>query len=564
MKLLRLNARLADLNRKTANPKISISGAARAQAEIAAIDLELDRLDEKAASSGRGGLLSRILYGAEGAAGEGEGGLTGMLPGGGSLAALAAAVPVIEALATEAVGLASGFAAAGAGAGSFALLAMPAFKSVSGALTQIQADQTAYDRALTKTAKNTALKHLQADLAKLDPAERGAVKGIQQLESSFSRMAKAFEPAAFKIFNDGLKIANNLLPAVTPLANAFAGALDPLLKQFGKFTASAGFKDWLKQFTALAGPAVTAIGEGLGKVGVAIGKLLTTMNKKDVVHAINIAFDVLAGAIDFAGYAVRRLMSNWDGMSSAFRRTRHDIASAGHDIAHVFDDLRHDAADLAHNVAAHFDEIRHNVADLAHNIASRFDQIRANIHRWADDAGRDVTRVVNWFKALPGRIKNALGDLSHLLWNAGVQIVEGLLHGLASKFGEVRHTISSWGADIKGWFADAMGIFSPSKVFEQHGKMIGAGLIQGMDGSLPGVKSAALRMAAAAVTKRYPSGGYGSGGPGSGGASGNGPLVIELRWTGGGADDDLMQLLRRKVRAQGGSPEIFQRKVVFR
>ena len=35
VKLLRMNARLAELNRKVANPRIRVDGAARAEAEIA-------------------------------------------------------------------------------------------------------------------------------------------------------------------------------------------------------------------------------------------------------------------------------------------------------------------------------------------------------------------------------------------------------------------------------------------------------------------------------------------------------------------------------------------------
>ena len=75
-------------------------------------------------------------------------------------------------------------------------------------------------------------------------------------------MSKAFQPAAFKVFNDALKIANTLLPDLKPFADAAAKAIDGLLKGVDKFAGSTAFKDWLKQFEKLTGPSITAIGTG--------------------------------------------------------------------------------------------------------------------------------------------------------------------------------------------------------------------------------------------------------------------------------------------------------------
>lgn len=241
--------------------------------------------------------------------------LLGSIPGG--LAGLAAAVPAVEALLSETVALASGFAAAGAGAGAFAALAIPTFKSVSSAYQQINTDQKAYDRALTKTSRNTALKHLKQDWASLDPAQRTAIKGIQGLVTQYHKLSTAFQPQVMKVFNDGLSIASHLLPRIAPFANSFANALDGLLKRFDRFTQSKGFSQWLSQFQKLVGPSVTAIGNGIGKLAPAIGKLLTVFSAKDVVTGINIAFDVLTGIINGTAYAVNRLRTNWDSMWGA-------------------------------------------------------------------------------------------------------------------------------------------------------------------------------------------------------------------------------------------------------
>ena len=95
---------------------------------------------------------------------------------------------------------------------------------------------------------------------------------------------------------------------------------------------------------------------------------------------------------------------------------------------------------------------------------------------------------------------------------------------------------------------------------QPNGQAIMKGLITGINSQRP-----ALRGQLEQVSRSISSTSVGHpGGYGPGGAAGNAPLVIKLRWEGGGATDSLMHLLRQQVRATGGSPEIFQRKVVFR
>jgi hypothetical protein len=273
-KLLRLNARLAKVNEQVANPRIKVAGAARAEADILAIEHELDKLsgksataggdlsklnstakdvldklDNRAQSSGKTGLIGKILFGGgEDGAGDGEDLISKIqgLPVIGSLLGPMglAIVPAIGAALVEVTGLVSGLAAAGAGAGSFALLAIPAVKKVETAYTNLNAAQAAYQTAQAKyaadptktnaTAAASALDSLKAQqklLSEMSPQEQGAITGVQKLVAEFGKLSRAFEPEAFKVFSSGLQLVDKLLPDIVPFAKTFADVVSQLLGQ---------------------------------------------------------------------------------------------------------------------------------------------------------------------------------------------------------------------------------------------------------------------------------------------------------------------------------------------
>jgi len=673
-----LRVKADKLGFKDVSIKVRVDGAGRAIAELQAVRAEEDRTN-------KGGLLSRLsrLFGGGGAAGEmaaadaaGGGGMgsIGPLP----VPALLAIVPAIGAALVEVTGLVSGFAAATAGAAAFGVLAVPAVKKVSAAYSALSTAQQAYQLAQAKyavdptkanaTSEQGALATLRAQqklLSEMTPSEQGAVKGIQGLTGEFGKMSRAFEPQAFKIFNDGIKVANNLLPAATPFANTFANSLDGLLKKADKFTQSKGFKDFLKQFQSIEGPAVTAIGTGIGNVANSVGKLLTTMNGKDVAQTIGIAFNTISGTISAVSFAVRRLMQNWDGMMTAGKAAVHGVASA-------FDTVRRTVADAGHDTAHAFDAGRHGAADFGHNVASEFDHVRENIHRWGDDVGsfigtnwkkiaavttgglglvvdavathlsgvksgfdsafRAVAGVVKggvlwvteavaplghalssgwstlssvvstvwsqvasdtnsgtsavkgilgWFghlgalfrgwwdeaaagtasgigkmisfaESIPGRINSALGGLPGMMFRAGVNVIKSLISGIESMISSVGSVVAGVARKVAGFFGLSPAVEGPLSgggAPEIRGQHFAADISRGMLSGLPGVASAASRLAGAAAV--------GPGGRGGGGGQGGGGDHIELHFHGITTDQgtvrQLVQALKEYKRNGGNA-----------
>jgi phage-related protein len=278
-----------------------------------------------------------------------------------------------------------------------------------------------------------------------------AAAGVLKLHDEFVKLSTAFQPQVFKILGDGISIISHLLPAAVPLATAFANALDPLLKQADKFTQSKGFADWLKQFTSLVGPSVTAIGEGIGKVTVSLGKLLTTMNAADVAKSIGIAFNTIAGILNVTSSVVSHLMANWDQMSAVAKVVTRDVVGAFRFMA---------------------------------------DGIKAS---WAD-----AIRII---QAIPGQIRGFFADAGSWLVEAGRNIIGGLVRGIESRIGDIASAIGSIAGKIRSFlpFSPAReGPLSGSGSPDLAGQKIASMLAAGMDAGAGAVRGAATRIAAAA------------------------------------------------------------------
>ena len=84
--------------------------------------------------------------------------------------------------------------------------------------------------------------------------------------------------------------------------------------------------------------------------------------------------------------------------------------------------------------------------------------------------------VVDFFKGVPGKIKDALGDVSSLLLHAGESVVNGLLAGITSTWHKVTDFLSKGASDVKKAFTDPLSILSPSRVMMEVGSNVMAGL----------------------------------------------------------------------------------------
>lgn len=181
-----------------------------------------------------------------------------------------------------------------------------------------------------------------------------------------------------------------------------------------------------------------------------------------------------------------------------------DVEAVGHKIASFFTDTLPAAFESVLNwVKGHWPEIAVLIAGpfaplvaLATNAFG----IRSALTGAFED-------VLAFMRSLPGRILAALGDLSHLLVNAGVSIIQGLIDGLKSKLSEVEDLASKIGGKI----ASLKGPISADlKLLVPHGEAIITGLQTGMENRLGGVYATASQIAPA-IAGATPTGAGGGG-----------------------------------------------------
>lgn len=135
-----------------------------------------------------------------------------------------------------------------------------------------------------------------------------------------------------------------------------------------------------------------------------------------------------------------------------------------------------------------FDKIR----DFVNLVRNNFSQIVSAVRE-------KIAAAVDFVRKFPGRIKDFFVNSGKWLYDAGVDMIQGLIDGagsLLSKMGEfMLDKLPGW---IVGPFKKAMGISSPSKVMMGLGRFLTDGLIEGIKEGTKSVAEASKKMAEAA------------------------------------------------------------------
>ncbi len=135
-------------------------------------------------------------------------------------------------------------------------------------------------------------------------------------------------------------------------------------------------------------------------------------------------------------------------------------------------------------------------------------------------------RAASALRVLPGVVRGAVAGAGTWLLNAGRQIINGLINGIQSGIGRVTSMISNLASKVKSGFADALKIFSPSRVFRDYGRYTAEGFALGVRDKSDLAVKAVTRMAGMTSVAGTATG--------SAGRNANGSLVGTLNLNGSG------------------------------
>ena len=87
---------------------------------------------------------------------------------------------------------------------------------------------------------------------------------------------------------------------------------------------------------------------------------------------------------------------------------------------------------------------------------------------------------------MPGKIKDAVGNLGSTLLNAGKELIGGLIKGITSKFGDVKNTLGNLTGKLTSW----KGPESLDRVIlQKSGRLVIDGFITGLESRYDNVQS---------------------------------------------------------------------------
>lgn len=276
-KLLAIEASLLRIGKRVATPRIDLQGVAAAEAQLAALDLQLDKLS---ASSDRAASSTSIF----------SGHLSGLS------VATAALLPTLPTLAGGILAVGGAFAAAGTAALSGGVVLAAGVSKAVEANKQLEAAQKAVDDATTASGRNKALAEQAALIDKLGPSMIAFGQALRSVGDVWSAFAQSFIPQEVELVAGFERLEKDILPALKPLVSNTFGVFGA---EIGKLDAAVNSKSGQSFFSWLAveGPRdLEKISDGLGNFAAGFGHL--TQAATPLIHQLVDGFDDIGASFN--------------------------------------------------------------------------------------------------------------------------------------------------------------------------------------------------------------------------------------------------------------------------
>lgn len=338
----------------------------------------------------------------------------------------------------------------------------------------------------------------------LGPIEEGA-KGVGQAFGEWVGEALELWGGSFR--ETGLP---ELLQQLSPVALAFKG-LQPVLPELADALAIIGdtlgnsiakvlptlnetlpivvewFTALLTRFIELSAPVAELVG-GLLELSASIIDL--TLN----------VFSPYNESLDSTTSKTRSLKENTDAVIEALNGLIDIVSSLTVGFTFASDSWTLTQDFLNGKISA--DEFKHSLDAMDKPFANLFDNFMASGRAMGEWVGKAITSAINFRNGfvsaissvraavinLPTTIRNLFSSAGSWLYNAGVNIIQGLINGVRTMAQRAVNAVLNIGSDMVAGVKSFLGIQSPSRVFRYEvGQMIGEGLALGIGDYAPTV-----------------------------------------------------------------------------
>lgn len=119
-----------------------------------------------------------------------------------------------------------------------------------------------------------------------------------------------------------------------------------------------------------------------------------------------------------------------------------------------------------------------NLVGVVWNTISTIAGIMWNLPRAFGDVVATLWQIA---KGIGGLILNGIGNLGGLLYNAGKDLIQGMINGITDKFKELAGAVKNAVGNAVSGVKSFLGIKSPSTVFQEIGGNVTAGFVKGID-----------------------------------------------------------------------------------
>lgn len=302
-----------------------------------------------------------------------------------------------------------------------------------------------------------------------------------------SKALDALEPVASGLFDlagDALGavldwVENADFSAITGLFDSFAPAIDAIKSAFSGFDTtnmSAAFSGLQPVLESIGGAIATmipkiiataqAIQGALGPIIEWLAPIVTTAIGT-IVSVINDALTIIQGVVMvIQGIFTGDWQMIWDGVKTIVDGAINAVVNL---ISGLYDMFK-----------TQMDTIGTTLKNLWQGA---WDAVTGYLSSAVGSIGSTVAGI-------PGRITGALGNLGSMLYQAGVDVIQGFINGILAKAGNLASSILSTVKGGVNGVLSYLGIKSPSRLFRKIGVHTGEGLILGINDQATAVADA--------------------------------------------------------------------------